>query len=105
MGESVLSCIQAAMSYECVPDASECWCNGSGWVTSDWDSLHECPLHYKGQPNNEDPAWMWDMWEDNVHGNGQFLVIPEHGFEELNKQCAIDYHLSQFRWEKEDLPF
>jgi hypothetical protein len=33
---------------------SQCGCRGNGWMHTDYDTMHECPLHYCGQPNNED---------------------------------------------------
>ena len=67
--------IQAQMTYDCVPTASECWCRGSGWVLSDYDSFHECRYHYEGQPNNESSQYECDVWDDNTNGDGQFMVI------------------------------
>jgi DnaJ-class molecular chaperone len=37
-------------------------CNGTGimvtecggWIVTDLDTIHQCPLHYKGQPHPED---------------------------------------------------
>ncbi len=31
-----------------------CPCRGSGWLLSDWDTHHKCPLHFQGQPHSED---------------------------------------------------
>lgn len=35
------------------PEKSECGCRGRGWFLSEVDTLHCCPYHYDGQPNNE----------------------------------------------------
>jgi len=31
-----------------------CSCHGSGWCVSDYDTIHQCPRHYTGQPHPED---------------------------------------------------
>lgn len=40
-----------------------CRCGGSGWALSEVDTFHECPFHYEGQPNSEDPDEAWEAWE------------------------------------------
>jgi len=40
-------------AYWADEDAAVCRCKGSGWVLSEVDTFHECPVHYDGQPNNE----------------------------------------------------
>ena len=35
-------------------DAKVCPCRGCGWVLSDVDTWHKCPIHYAGQ---QDPEW------------------------------------------------
>lgn len=76
---SIMESIRAQMSYDCRPDTARCWCRGSGWVVSDWDSAHECPHHYRGQPGPEAEPEEWDYWCDTLEGEGggQFAVIPE----------------------------
>ena len=32
---------------------SRCECRGSGWMSSDFDTYHKCPIHYRGQPHPE----------------------------------------------------
>ena len=32
---------------------SRCGCRGGGWIVTDYDTRHECPLHYRDQPNPE----------------------------------------------------
>lgn len=32
----------------------ECGCRGRGWFVSDVDTVHQCSLHYSGQPHPED---------------------------------------------------
>lgn len=106
---SVMECIQAQMQYDCNEDTAACWCNGSGWIVSDWDSQHKCPYHYNGQPNNEDDSLTWDMWFDNMCGNGQFMIIPQHQEEDEIKAHYLEWHLKyKVAWEEqqeEDLPF
>jgi len=102
MSVDILSSIQAQMQYDCCEDASKCWCRGSGWVVSDWDSLHKCPYHYEGQPNNEDPDWAWDLWQDNMHGNAQFMLIQEEWGE---YEKTWENHVNRLGWLEEDLPF
>jgi hypothetical protein len=43
------ACQSGAFACE---DEAECPCRG-GWFLSQVDTLHKCPLHYKGQPNPE----------------------------------------------------
>lgn len=42
-------------------DPNHCACRGFGWLRSDLDTLHRCPLHGKGVPHPEDdrqhPRW------------------------------------------------
>jgi hypothetical protein len=63
-GTSIMASIQAQMQYDCTPDAETCWCRGSGWVLTDWDSFHQCPCH-PGKPHPEvvndvyDAAHQW----------------------------------------------
>jgi len=104
MSVDILSGIQAQMSYDCCPAADQCWCNGSGWVTSDWDSLHQCPYHYVGQPNNESPEWEWDQWIDNMNGNEQFMIVEEP-WEEYEKEWAFYAKRLKSLEEDELLPF
>ena len=55
---SILAGIQAQMDYDCHTDTAKCWCRGSGWILSDWDSFHECPCHPgKNHPDLEDEIW------------------------------------------------
>lgn len=35
-------------------DPAQCGCGGSGWSTTDYDSVHQCPAHYTGQPHPEE---------------------------------------------------
>ena len=35
------------------PNPSQCPCRG-GWLLSNWDTWHQCPLHGKGVPDPED---------------------------------------------------
>ena len=74
----IMESIRAQMLMDCVPDPKECWCRGSGWVYTDWDSHHECPYHYRGQPHSESDPDEYDYWCDTIeaHGGGQFPVIP-----------------------------
>ena len=30
-------------------DREECPCSGHGWIMSDFDTWHECPVHFQGQ--------------------------------------------------------
>lgn len=39
--------------YWADPDPSECLCNGGGWVSSEVDTWHKCPYHFKNQPHPE----------------------------------------------------
>ena len=34
-------------------DAETCLCRGGGWVSSELDTWHQCPIHYKGQLHPE----------------------------------------------------
>jgi len=88
--ESIGACIQTQMEYDCEPDAATCWCRGSGWVLSDWDSWHECRHHYRGQPTPDDCPEAWEAWEDTHEGvNGeQFMVIPRHGVDDISHAWA-----------------
>lgn len=36
------------------PNPSACPCRGGGWLLSDWDTLHLCPMHGKGVPHPEE---------------------------------------------------
>lgn len=75
---SISDNIYAQMTVSCVSDKSECWCRGSGWVLTDWDSWHQCPCHYDGQPDPEDcDQASWDYYWDTLNGDGQFVVIPK----------------------------
>jgi len=33
---------------------SRCPCRGWGWLHSDWDTYHKCPVHFRGQPHPEE---------------------------------------------------
>lgn len=33
---------------------ASCPCHGNGWLHSDWDTLHQCPIHGRGVPHPED---------------------------------------------------
>jgi hypothetical protein len=47
-------------------DADKCGCRGSGWFLSELDTWHECPVHYRGQPNSEsseEEVREWEMLE------------------------------------------
>ena len=35
-------------------DAADCPCRGRGWLLSDLDTWHRCPIHGKGKPHPED---------------------------------------------------
>jgi len=35
-------------------DPDDCPCHGNGWLLSDFDTLHRCPVHGKGVPYPED---------------------------------------------------
>lgn len=37
----------------CVQDPEECLCKGHGWVSSPFDTYHECPVHYDCQRHPE----------------------------------------------------
>lgn len=63
MSVSIKESIAAQIAYDCRPDASECWCRGSGWVLSNWDSFHRCPYHYDGQPHPEESEPEYDSAE------------------------------------------
>jgi hypothetical protein len=41
-----------------VPEEGLCPCHGGGWVLSDLDTWHKCPIHFHGQrhPEDEGPA-------------------------------------------------
>jgi hypothetical protein len=45
-----------AVSSGCLsdPDPKECACYGRGWIGSDFDTWHQCPIHYEGQRHPED---------------------------------------------------
>lgn len=98
---SITESIHAQMSWDCVPNASECWCRGSGWISSDWDSWHKCPYHYEGQPNNESDEEEWEYW-DGLQSNEQFLVIPGNWYIEW-QQDAYLYNLKELA--SDDIPF
>lgn len=35
---------------------SRCPCNGRGWLLSDFDTFHRCPIHGNGVPHPEDES-------------------------------------------------
>ena len=52
----------AASGAWAVENPLDCACNGSGWMSSDVDTWHECPIHsFKGNPHpeyaTEDTDW------------------------------------------------
>ena len=32
---------------------ANCGCRGNGWILTDFDTVHQCPRHYRDQPNQE----------------------------------------------------
>lgn len=39
---------------------TECPCQGTGWLLSEYDSWHKCPSHNVGQPHpEEDRPYNW----------------------------------------------
>ena len=100
----VMESINAEMNQSCVDSPFDCWCGGSGWVLSDWDTFHECPHHYNGQPNNDSPEWEWELWT-NMHGDNQFLVIPDDRHEEEISGSWWEWKANNLRLNEEDLPF
>jgi hypothetical protein len=105
MSESILSCIQAEMDYACVPETKDCWCHGSGWINTDWDTQHKCPHHFNGQPNSESPDEEWELWF-NMHGDNQFLVIQDFDMQKFIDDSWV-WHMRHLEYlkENEDLPF
>lgn len=107
MSVSIMDGIRAQMQYDCTDDDPKtCWCRGSGWVLSDWDSFHRCPCHYRGQPHPESEPDEWDYWYDTVDaaGGGQFAVVLDAGQEAERIERAWVYRASTVD-EDDDLPF
>jgi hypothetical protein len=49
--------------YHSHRDPARCECHGSGWILTDFDTWHECPLH-RGRPHPEDPyVYAPEPWE------------------------------------------
>ena len=40
---------------------SDCPCRGRGWIASDLDTWHRCPIHGRGVPHPEDEESEFDM--------------------------------------------
>lgn len=68
-------------------DPSECGCRGSGWFLSDVDTVHQCSMHYTGQPH---PEYDEDIFSGPVQ---QFAYVP------ANRQ------LCEFGWDEDIIPF
>jgi hypothetical protein len=70
-------------------DTARCGCHGSGWFISDVDTLHQCPIHYRGQPypgQEEDELPTYTCPDDckyNYNEDGCQLTKPPkaHSFE------------------------
>lgn len=43
--------------YWAHPDEGRCPCHGGGWVCSEVDTWHQCPIHYTSQPHPEDYSY------------------------------------------------
>lgn len=57
----------AASGAWAVENPLECPCHGSGWMSSDVDTWHECPIHsFKGNPHPEymEDDMDWDAIEE-----------------------------------------
>ena len=51
--------LQAEYEYLCTgswaaEDSEECPCHGHGWLLSDLDTTHKCPIHFKGQLHGDE---------------------------------------------------
>lgn len=55
--EAQRECAAIETGWASHPNKKHCNCHGSGWILSDWDTWHKCPLHYKNQLNP-------DEWQD-----------------------------------------
>lgn len=102
---NIMENIRAQMRWDCRPEASECWCRGSGWIYTDWDSHHECPYHYRGQPHPEDDDH--DFWYDTLEarGGGQFPLIPSDETDAERYERDWRHWLDRLERMNEDLPF
>lgn len=77
-----MSELQTYYNEYCMPrawqrdDPNECGCYGRGWFVSELDTVHQCNLHYHGQPHPEDGGE-----EDGEMGEfvGPLQEWPERG--------------------------
>ena len=53
------------------PNPYRCPCRGTGWLVSDYDTYHRCPLHGGGAPHPEDDETVFDY---NAHRIGMARI-------------------------------
>ena len=62
-------CFSPSQIYEASCDAStwassdpaECACQGKGWMLSNVDTWHQCPVHGKGVPHPYEEELRWEV--------------------------------------------
>jgi hypothetical protein len=69
-------------------DVKHCACRGGGWMLSDYDTWHKCPIHYDGQRHPEQADWEAEMADEYPGG-------PPADDHEMCRKAAA----------KNDLPF
>jgi hypothetical protein len=69
MDANTMQDLDSGMWAEIVP--AHCPCRGFGWLTSDFDTEHRCPVHGQGVPHREDDErsaeFDWDMHSLRIH--------------------------------------
>lgn len=68
--EAQRECAAIECGWASYPDKKDCACRGYGWILSDWDTWHRCPIHYRGQedPYAQEVRERAEDWWDSLSG-------------------------------------
>jgi hypothetical protein len=60
-----------AAAFWADPDPEVCYCHGRGWALSDFDTWHQCPIHFKGQLS---PETYYSSFEEYEQRNAESMA-------------------------------
>lgn len=76
------------------PNPSQCPCRGHGWLRSDFDTVHECPIHGgTPHPEDEEATFDWNAHSLRIHRQAWRDARSRSGMIPWSFRIAVEAHV------------